>query len=209
MLFKLGTIAAIALSSFVLALLRQQGLYWFAALALIFSWLGDACLANFAPFARFLRPLIYWGMGFFAAAQICYAVAMLMFIADTPSQGRSAVWIMLGYEAVGVALWWLLAGRGERDIALSAAVLIYALCLVTMAGAACAAAFRAERFLWTLFVGSILFVLSDGLIAAGWFLNANASWLGILIWATYVPAQVLIQAGFWMMRVNVGLSATL
>ena len=197
MLLKLGIMGLIVMASFVLALARMQPLFWVVLLGLMFSWMGDASLADFPPVVNIFKPAAYWGMGFFAAAQICYTVALAMFISGTP--GRGPAWIIAGYIAAGMLLWWLLAGRGQADARLKIASIVYAACLVIMAGTACAAAFHQSRVIWPLFLGGLIFLVSDGLIGLGWFRGVQPGWLGVAIWSTYVPAQLLLLAGFWLM----------
>lgn len=121
------------------------------------------------------------GMGCFAAGHLCYLTLFAR-----PGRPRTAPWVAAGYGAVWpgstAALW------PGLDAGLRVPVAAYSLLLTAMA----LGALRAGP--WT-GLGGALFLLSDGLIAAG-----LADWPQLpvpqfWIMATYIAAQYLLTAG--------------
>ncbi|WP_063731893.1 lysoplasmalogenase [Streptomyces sp. RTd22] len=123
------------------------------------------------------------GMGCFAAGHLCYLTLFAR-----PGRPRTAPWVAAGYGAVWLgstaALW------PGLDAGLRVPVAAYSLLLTTMAlGALRAGPVHGPG------LGGALFLLSDGLIAAG-----LADWPQLpvpqfWIMATYIAAQYLLTAG--------------
>jgi len=101
--------------------------------------------------------------------------------------------------ALGIVLLWLvglLTWRGATRASTAprpmiVMSLIYGLLLATVAGLAVGLALQALP-LWSLAIGGLLFVLSDGLIAMRLFAGLRRPYVGDAIWATYIVAQALI-----------------
>ena len=104
-----------------------------------------------------------------------------------------AMWI------AGGLVWFFLVREPTGDQAMQRAALGYALFLASMAGYALGLALQAPAF-WPLAIGGLLFLVSDTLIAARLFGGRSATYLGDVVWTTYIVAQVLI-----VMAVPVGL----
>jgi uncharacterized membrane protein YhhN len=147
--------------------------------ALVFATGGDIALLGTGT-AWFVT-----GMGLFLCTQLSYIVA---FTRGRPRPARVAV---LGYPLLTAAtLVWLWPGLADAGLALPVAG--YAAALVTMA-------VTASVHGRLVALGGALFLLSDGLIAAG---VAGAGTIpGPPIWvmATYSSAQALIGYG-WLRR---------
>ena len=146
--------------------------------ALAGSWLGDT-----AP--RFLDgdPAFLAMVGFFLVAQVCYIAAFRPYAADSIVR-QSRPWLA-AYGVVVVALIALcLPGAGV----LAPAVLVYGLCLGTMA----VLATGVDRLAW---VGGAFFLVSDGLIAIDAFSDLDLPAHDVSVMATYVVAQALLVLG--------------
>jgi uncharacterized membrane protein YhhN len=158
-------------------------------LALILSACGDYALALNPP-AREA------GMAFFGSAHLAYialfALAILRF-----GWRKDGLILSLALAAFGVAMFvWLRPGLG----AMAGPVTAYLGLIVVMA--ALAALVNGPRLIT---IGALLFVISDSLIAAGWFrgleVRAGAfDLLGAAIWATYYLAQAGIGVGVVRMK---------
>lgn len=153
-------------------------------LALILSACGDFMLALNPP-AREA------GIAFFGAAHLAYIALFVLVILQKGFRTDGLV-LTAALTAFAIALYvWLSPGMG----ALRGPVTAYIGIIVIMA--ALAALMEGPRLVT---LGALLFVLSDSLIAAGWFggLEVRAGgWdlLGAAIWATYFFGQLGLAMG--------------
>ncbi|MFE6970517.1 lysoplasmalogenase [Isoptericola sp. NPDC057653] len=146
--------------------------------ALGLSWLGDTAPAAFSGDAAFLVMV-----GFFLLAQVAYVVAFWPTRAH--SVARRPV-LLLPYAVAAVAL---VAACAPGAGPLLAAVVVYGVCLVTMAVLATGVHPLAG-------VGGAVFLASDAMIALGaftdWFAPPAS---GFWVMLTYVAGQALVVAG--------------
>jgi uncharacterized membrane protein YhhN len=154
------------------------------ALALLLSAAGDYALGIDPP-AREA------GIGFFAGAHIVYiAIFALMIL----KQGfkRDGLILAVALGAFGVAMYgWLSPGMGAMRAPVTA-YLVIILAMAVLAGFA-----KAPRLIA---IGALLFVISDSLIAAGWFrglsiTSGGIDLIGAAIWITYFVAQTCLALG--------------
>jgi len=165
----------------VFALFRQA---WLLALALAFSAVGDVAL-ELGPEAQTL------GIAAFGSAHIVY---LAIFALRVRRDGRrSDGWIpALMLAAYGVAMWiWLSPGMG--DLTAPASAYLGVILLMAIASGFV----RGPRLI---FIGAILFVLSDSIIAARWFQNVfvadgGVDFGGLAVWITYFAAQTALALG--------------
>jgi uncharacterized membrane protein YhhN len=159
------------------------------ALALILSACGDYALALTPP-AREA------GIAFFGSAHIVYILLFALAIHRFGWRNDGVV-LMLALIAFGAAMFvWLRPGLGE----MAAPVTAY---LAVIVGMGALAAFVNGPRLITL--GAVLFVVSDSLIAAGWFRGLAVDFgrfdlHGAAIWITYYLAQAGIAVGVVRMK---------
>lgn len=177
------------LAMYVLAAVRQRAgaLLWWLLTAQLMSWLGDIALA-LPDDAMFIV-----GVGFFLLAQVAYIVTF------TRIKGRHLVgqkpWLAVPYLLYFAAMMAVVVPTAAE---LLPAVAVYGAVLVTMALMALDASGRvapsvAPKFI----VGSILFVISDSLIALtnfGPIPSSNV--VGVVLLGTYCAAQILLAWGF-------------
>jgi uncharacterized membrane protein YhhN len=142
--------------------------------ALAFSAAGDITL-------QFDRLFIV-GMGFFAAAHVCYVAA---FVRRAGRAGLRRRWpVLLAYGVVWVALVVLLwPGLGALQVPVAA----YSLLLTATAATSFSLGPRAG-------VGGALFFISDGLIALRLAELPQPPMPGLLIMSTYIAAQFLLAS---------------
>ncbi len=173
-----------ALSVFLLAGYAGFSKAPLLALALILSALGDYALGTDPP-AREM------GIAFFAAAHFGYIAIFAMIILKSGFK-RDGVILAIGLALFGAAMyWWLSPGMGTLRAPVTAYLAII-LVMAILAGLA-----KAPRLLA---IGAILFVVSDALIAAGWFRGISITYgridlIGAVIWISYYAAQICLALG--------------
>jgi uncharacterized membrane protein YhhN len=143
--------------------------------ALLFSALGDIALE--------FDGLFIVGMGFFAAAHICYVTFFLR--SGAAARLRRRWYIPVGYAVVWAALIALLwSGLGALQIPVAA----YSLLLTGTAALSAGLGWRTG-------VGGALFFVSDGLIALRLAEMPQPPMPSLWIMSTYILAQYLLASG--------------
>ena len=146
-------------------------------LGLGLSWLGDTLPRFVGDDAAFLVMV-----GCFLLAQLAYAAAFAPYARRAAWWRRP--WLLAPYALAYAGLVWACApGAG----ALLVPVLLYGLCLVTMAVLATGVDARAG-------IGGAVFLVSDGLIALDAFVP-GLEVSGAAVMVTYVVGQVLLVGG--------------
>lgn len=160
-------------------------------LALVLSACGDFALAMNPP-AREI------GMAAFGAAHLVY-IALFVLVILQRGLRLDGLILIAALIAFGAAMYlWLSPGMGE----LRGPATAYLAVILVMA--AVAALMDAPRLIA---LGALLFVVSDSLIAAGWFrgLEVRAGMFdlhGAAIWITYYLAQAGIAVGVVRMKAD-------
>ncbi len=160
-------------------------------LAFTFSWFGDILLMFTGANPLFFEA----GLSAFLISQLCYIVAFNRSVASEPSASylsKHPYWLTV-FLLVGILFGYQLfpvLGTSHKI-----AVSVYAMAILSMS----AMALNRKETVSTLsfrlvFFGSLIFILSDALIAINKFL-APISHAGILIMGTYAAAQLLIMMG--------------
>ncbi|GAA4713217.1 lysoplasmalogenase [Nocardioides conyzicola] len=142
------------------------------------SWLGDTGPRLLDGDLAFLTMV-----GCFLVAQVCYIAAFRPYLAQSVVR-RSRAWL----TAYGVVVVGLVAVCLPGAGVLAPAVLVYGLCLGTMA----VLATGVDRLAW---VGGAFFLVSDGLIAIDAFSGLDLPAHDVSVMATYVVAQLLLVLG--------------
>lgn len=168
---------------------RRSRLVRLTLVALGFSWLGDT-----APDLADGDTAFLVMVGFFLCAQVVYTIAFW------PYRAGSVLRRPLALVPYGLALLALVVACAPGAGSLLVPVVVYGVCLVTMAVVATGVDRLAA-------VGGAVFLLSDALIA----LNAFAPWYdlpghGFWVMLTYVVGQVLLVLG--VLRRDRGASVT-
>ena len=162
-----------------------------ALFAFLFSWFGDILLM----FAGKDFIFFVFGLAAFLVAQIIYINLFLRTInlsGKKPFLRKNPFWLIV-YIAYGLIFYMLL--YEHLDAVLKVAVLIYTVALLGMSIMALNRFGNGHPVSFSLvFAGSVLFILSDTMIAINKFLVA-IPYEGILIMTTYIGAQYLIMQG--------------
>ena len=159
--------------------------------AFIFSWFGDVLLM----FTDNDFMFFVLGLASFLIAQLMYINLFLRTInlsGKKPFLKKRPFWLIV-YIAYGLIFYMILFSH--LDAVLKVAVLLYMLALLGMSVMALNRYGNGHPVSFALvFVGSILFVLSDTMIATNTFIT-EIPYEGILIMTTYISAQFLIMKG--------------
>lgn len=160
-------------------------------LALLFSWFGDLLLTN-SEYVFFLLGLVS-----FLTAHIFYIFIFgkesrmkgeLSRVGGTPS-------LILPFVVYGIVLLYLVIPKLD-DLVVKIAIVVYATVILTMATQAFNRISSVSRksFIWV-FLGAILFVLSDSMIAINKFVIVDFDYARMAIMTTYIVAQAFIVKG--------------
>lgn len=205
--WKLTLSGCVVIMSLLFAFALGHSWHWLVFLAMVFSWIGDAMLARFTPIARHASDPFIAGMGAFAVAQLLYCVAFYQSFAGmqqlhmrVPGEiiGAELLPVLLPVYILAGALYWVWTVlRSDKPWDLKIATLVYCVLVCTMAAFAACATFTGVSFVWPLMLGGVLFMISDGCIGAHIFRNRlqKERRYDIVVWATYMPAQVLLVIG--------------
>lgn len=162
-----------------------------ALFAFGFSWLGDVLLMfSGKAFIFFIA-----GLSAFLVTQIIYVFLFLRTINLSGKKPflKKKPYLLLAYTAYGLILYAVLFD--QLEMLLRIAVFIYMLALLGMSTMALNRYGNGHPVSFTyVFIGSLLFVVSDTMIALNKFLIA-IPYEGVLIMVTYISAQYLIMRG--------------
>lgn len=163
----------------------------FATGAFVFSWIGDILLM----FTNMGQLFFMLGLGSFLVAQVFYIFLFLQTInlsGKKPFLKKSPFWL-IAYMAYGLIFYIVLYNHLEG--VLTIAVLLYMVAIMAMSATALNRFGNGHPVSFSLvFTGSILFIVSDSMIAINKFM-APIPYEGLLIMSTYICAQFLIMKG--------------
>jgi len=163
----------------------------FAVVAFLFSLFGDI----FLMFTDKRMILFILGLGSFLVAQVAYILLFLRTVNISGGESflRKNSLYLNGYIMYGVIVYALLFN--QLDISLKIATFLYMLALLGMSAMALNRYKAVNSMSFKLvFAGSVLFVISDSLIALDKFLTPIPNDT-LLIMITYIAAQYLIMRG--------------
>ncbi|HMO41182.1 MAG TPA: lysoplasmalogenase [Saprospiraceae bacterium] len=162
----------------------------FALIGLLFSCAGDILLMR----ANDYPHLFIIGLISFLLAHISYIMAF--FIIKLGHKGlvqRCPLWVLpFLFYMIGFNIY--LYNGVTADLRIP--VILYSLVIMIMAMSALnlRGIISQQAFLW-LFIGALLFLLSDSILAIGKFTTADSAQLGIWIMLTYIAGQYGIAKG--------------
>lgn len=164
-----------------------------AFFAFVFSWIGDLFMMFASQFLFFVV-----GISAFLIAQIFYSFLFLRTInlsGKKPYLKKTPYWF-LAYLAYGIIMYILLFP--QLDYVLKVAVFIYVVAILTMSAMALNRYGNGHPISFSMvFLGSLLFVASDSMIAINRFL-IEIPFEGLWIMLTYISAQYLVMRGILM-----------
>jgi len=163
----------------------------FIIAAFFFSWVGDM----FLMVANTVEVLFYAGVGGFFVAQLLYIRTFLGGSRETIIKGfilKNPLWVVPFVVYLALVLYIISGGMQGVMVPV---IIIYALSLVAMSVAALNRKGLVNVLSFRLvFAGSILFVLSDSMIAINKFYSEFPR-SSFLVMLTYFTAQYLIMQG--------------
>lgn len=188
--------------SVALALLSRSIPCYLAALAMMASMLGDALLAGYPGCVAEVKNKLVKGALAFFAAHVLYICALLV------SYGKDAALLpqfippfslFFGLTVLHSVLFYSHA-NSEISPALFTAAFFYLLTVGIHASAAVTVAGQAGGGYLLSAAGAILFFLSDAILLARRYGAIRGKYITALIWITYVPAQLCLMTGLFLMR---------
>ncbi len=164
-------------------------------MAFFFSWIGD----NFLMFSDKNELFFYTGVGGFFFAQLTYIYIFTRY-SETGGQGFLQKHLITGFLFIAyVAGIYYLLYPGLEGM-MRPIIFIYALSLIGMSMWALNRHGRVNYLSYLLvFIGSVLFVMSDSLLAVNKF-YMEVPLAGFWIMITYIPAQYMIMRGLILER---------
>ena len=149
---------------------------------------GDIVLAGLLPGGSNVLA----GIAAFGVGHVCYIAAAVGWGKRSGLDDRRIWSIALAvWWVVALAAWYLVVFRGQEATVLHWAALPYALLLSSTAGVATGLAVK-ERAYVPFAIGAALFLISDLILAARLFNDAEFRFIGDVIWFTYGVGQMLI-----------------
>ncbi len=153
------------------------------SVALLFSWLGDVVLMFQANETYFIL-----GIGLFLIAQVTY---ILVLRKSTYRKAELNLTKIVPFLIYGAILFYVLLPAGDFTVP----IIVYGIViLVMMINASMRKGHTSERSYQLAFLGSILFVLSDSVLAVNAF-KEPVPYAGFFIMSTYCAAQYLLVEG--------------
>lgn len=152
-------------------------------IAILFSWFGDVVLMYQSNDLYFIA-----GIGLFLIAQITYTIVLRKATYQVPSVSIIKVIPFLVYAAI---LFYILLPAGAFTIP----IIVYGLVILSMMVSAFLRKSHTTHQSYLLaFIGSVLFVLSDSILAINAF-KTPIPYAGVFIMSTYCGAQYLLAQG--------------
>lgn len=169
----------------------DKKIVWLTVFAFVFSWFGDI----FLMFGEKGFTFFILGIAAFLVAQIFYVFLFLRTINLSGKKPflKKRPYFFIAYIAYGLIIYILL--YNHLDEILKVAVFVYMVALLSMSSMALNRFGNGHPISFNyIFIGSLLFVLSDSMIAINKFL-VPIPYEGIFIMTTYISAQYLIMRG--------------
>ena len=155
--------------------------------AAVFSWGGDVSLME-----KESTPVLFLvGLVCFLIAHLCYIFAFKMHWPVSNGLVRRKPWLVVPFVLLWVGmvtLLWL-----GLDMVLKIAVPIYAAILIGMALSAMNRVAKPEGY-WSVLLGALLFIVSDGTLAINAFYHPFAM-ASLIVMGTYIVSQWMIFRG--------------
>lgn len=177
-------------SQFLFARETEAGGFAFlVAVGMSFGCLGDLFMAKLMP----VRDPVLGGIGSFSLGHLAYIGAIVSFSGQYAPAGAGTLWIpwIVMWLMIGGVSWYFAVYRGQTASVLHYAALGYALLLATTAAVGSGLGIQLGG-LRGLGIGTILFMMSDLILAAQLFRHLHFRLIGDVVWLLYGPAQMLI-----------------
>jgi uncharacterized membrane protein YhhN len=191
----------LSLMAVVFALMARHPWNWLAALVMLVSTLGDALLAGYPPCFRPLKNRLIKGGLVFFAAHCLYILALIRVSGQSaaallPHFALPAL-LFLSLTAAHGYLFYFRAGSAEPRAFFAASMAYLLLVGMHAAMAVCVFTQKGDA-LWLNVAGGLLFFLSDAILLARKYVPSDEKRTSLLVWLTYVPAQLCLILGFFL-----------
>ena len=158
------------------------------AIGMTCGLIGDLVLSGLFPGGENVLA----GIAAFGLGHVCYIVGAVGWSRRSGLDDRKIRWVSLvAWWAIGLVGWYVVVLRGQEATMLHWAALPYALLLASTAGMATSLAVQ-DRAYVPFAIGGALFLVSDLILAAELFNDADFRFIGDVIWFTYGVGQMLI-----------------
>lgn len=168
----------------IIIALAQSKKNWLLVLALAFSWFGDVLLVQ----QKYTAQFFIFGLVAFLTAHIFYVALNI----KTAKPLRISIWHFLAF--VPMLVWAIfllnLVSKNAASYLLPIQFYTLALCALYFSAMMCFKSLPIWQFS-VLFIGIVLFIASDSMIAINKFISPFAN-AGFSIMITYILAQALI-----------------
>ncbi len=196
---RIGVSASLILSAWLIWNLQQREIAAYARTALwgmAFSFIGDLFMANLIPVpSRFIAGMIAFGIGHVFYIEAYHAAA----IPNDVALLQPALYAIASVYALAIAwAWWRMARSPHAKVALRLGAAAYGALIAAMSTTAILLALGAGGGWWLAAAGSILFVVSDGLIALTEIAHEEIRGSRDAIWITYLAGQMGIIYAPWV-----------
>ena len=184
---RMGSSAALMLAGWVYFFTDQEILRFWLAVGMSFGFLGDLFMAGLIIKGD---GRVLGGMGSFGVGHIGYITGLFGY--DPNINGERWLALVIWW-ILAVALWYGVVYRGAKGkpSVLHYIALPYALLLASTTGIASGLALEDSVFI-VLAIGTLLFLLSDLLLAAELFNGLHFKGIGDVVWLLYGPGQMMI-----------------
>lgn len=146
-----------------------------ASFPMIWSTAGDICLMK-------KRNCFYnKSVVDFACGVMCFIIAHIQYSTQMHTKVQDVIQLIMITVAVIYIITVILLNKNKATII----VLLYAIVLIS-------SVVNTFFFNKVAFIGGLLFFISDSLIGIFMLARKDNNWIQLAIWATYVPAQVLM-----------------
>lgn len=194
-LVKMSLSILILCLAIIAAIVKKTPYALLAMPAMLLGAHGDFCLTQTPMVKKLYKEPFLTGAMSFLIGHLFYIIAF----ATAARLSAGPFWgAFLIYGILAVIAWMTAMRGGSHGTAFRIALLAYGLVIALMASFGFALAAARGGAFWLAAIGGALFVVSDGIIALNDFGGIKIPRADLLIWATYVPAQLLIVlAGFF------------
>ncbi|MEM9950029.1 MAG: lysoplasmalogenase [Chloroflexota bacterium] len=189
------------LSSFVLVI---AGWTWFAigqgtsvaslalwiAIGMTLGFLGDVFMAQVFT----VEPYVLYGMGAFGIGHVAYIIGMMTVLQHHSIELVIVVLVFGLWWAIASILWYYVVFKRSKPSLLVYIALPYALLLASTVAVAMLLTLSNQTYA-LIWIGAILFLVSDLILAGQLFARLHFRQIGDVVWLLYGPGQMLIVFG--------------
>lgn len=161
----------------------------YISIAAVFSYIGDMVMANVI---NFKEKRLIGGIIFFFLTHIFLITGYTKMVIEAKGNFIYLILSAVILLTSVTLLWFKFILRTRKDLKLRLGALIYSLTISFMVCSSLNLALQAGFRFFLTFSGSVLFLISDSLIAIGEIAGEKINHIGTKVWVTYFLAQIFI-----------------